>query len=61
MAALIANSAKVNVDWNAIGNLPDAYRKGQDWAYRQKMRNVFCDENGGLPRDPTTVAPAGRL
>jgi hypothetical protein len=25
--------------------------EGKDQAYKQKLRNVFSDENGGLPRD----------
>jgi len=37
--------------WKAIGNIPKAYYEGQDQAYKQKLRNVFSDENGGLPRD----------
>jgi hypothetical protein len=49
---LIANSGKTDPKmWEAIGNLPDAYRKGQDFAYQQKLRNAFSDENGCLPRD----------
>jgi hypothetical protein len=52
---LIANSAKTDPRmWEAIGNIPKAYHEGQDQAYKQKMRNVFSDENGGIPRDPKT-------
>lgn len=57
MAALIANSAKVDPKmWEAVGNIPKAYYEGQDQAYKQNLRNVFSDENGGLPRDPKTGA-----
>jgi hypothetical protein len=49
---LIANSAKTDPKmWEAFSNIPRAYYEGQDQAYKQKMRNVFSDENGGLPRD----------
>jgi hypothetical protein len=52
MASLIANSGKTDPKmWEAIGNIPKAYYEGQDQAYKQRMRNVFSDENGGLPRD----------
>ena len=49
---LLANAAKTDPKmWEAIGNIPKAYYEGQDQAYKQKMRNIFSDENGGLPRD----------
>ncbi len=49
---LLANAAKTDPKmWEAIGNIPKAYYEGQDQAYKQKMQNVFSDENGGLPRD----------
>ncbi len=51
IAELIANSARTNADFSQIGNIPKAYYEGQDQAYKQKLRNVFSDENGGLPRD----------
>ena len=51
IAALIANSARTNADFSQIGNIPKAYYEGQDQAYKQRGRNIFSDENGGLPRD----------
>src|SRR4051794_22744117 len=54
---LLANAAKTDPKmWEAIGNIPKAYYEGQNQAYQQKMRNIFSDENGGLPRDPKTSA-----
>jgi hypothetical protein len=48
---LLANSARTNADFSQLSNIPKAYYEGQDQAYKQKVRNVFSDENGGLPRD----------
>ena len=54
---LLANAAKTDPKmWEAIGNIPKAYYEGQNQTYQQKMRNIFSDENGGLPRDPKTSA-----
>lgn len=50
IAALIANSAKTNANFDLSG-IVDSYRKGVDWKYQQDQRNVFKEENGGLPRD----------
>lgn len=44
-------SGNTRADFSKLGDIPDAYRKAQDFAYQQKMRGVFSDENGGLPRD----------
>jgi hypothetical protein len=32
--------------WEAFGNIPKAYYEGREQAYKQKMRDVFSDENG---------------
>ena len=54
---LLANAAKTDPRmWEAIGDIPKAYYEGKEQAYKQKMRDVFSDENGGLPRDPKTGA-----
>jgi hypothetical protein len=44
-------SGNTRADFSGLSNLPDAYRKGIDFAYQQKMRSLYSDENGGLPRD----------
>ena len=54
IAALIANSGKVDPKTFDFSSILDSYRKGQDWAYQQKLRNLYSDENGGLPRNPKT-------
>jgi hypothetical protein len=43
--------ASSRADFSKLGDIPKAYYEGQDQAYKQKMRDVFSDENGGLPRD----------
>jgi hypothetical protein len=47
---IIAGGAKTNANFDFSGIL-DSYSKGKDFAYQQKMRNLYSDENGGLPRD----------
>ena len=55
IAELLANSAKTDPKmWEAFSNIPKSYREGQDQAYKQQTREVFNDENGGIPRDPKT-------
>ena len=44
-------NGNTRADFSGLASIPDAYRKGVDFAYQQKLRNVFSDENGGLPRD----------
>jgi hypothetical protein len=47
IAALIANSGRTNADFSQIGDIAKSYWEGKDQAYKQKLRNVFSDENGG--------------
>lgn len=55
MAYLIANSGKTDAHiFDGFTGVLDSYRKGKDAAYQQKMRDVFSEENGGLPRDTKT-------
>jgi hypothetical protein len=44
-------AGNTRADFSQIGDLPKAYYEGQDQAYKQRGRNIFSDENGGLPRD----------
>jgi hypothetical protein len=53
--------ASTRADFSGLANLPDAYRKAADFAYQQKMRNVFNDENGGLPRDSDGNVDSSKL
>jgi len=53
--------ASTRADFSGLANLPDAYRKAADFAYQQKMRNVFSDENGGLPRDSDGNVDSSKL
>lgn len=55
MPYLIANSGKTDANFlSGADSILKSYREGKDFAYQQKLRGAFSDENGGLPRDPKT-------
>jgi hypothetical protein len=60
--AIISGVAgNTRADFSKLGDIPDAYRKAQDFAYQEKMRNLFSDENGGLPRDDKGNVDTGQM
>lgn len=51
IAALIAKSGDVKVNWDAFERIPENYRKAQDWKYQQNIRNAFKGPDGNFRSD----------
>jgi hypothetical protein len=51
MAALIANSGKVDPKTFDFSGILDSYRKGKDYRYQQDLREAFKDDNGRFRQD----------
>lgn len=44
-------SGNTRADFSGLAEIPEAYRKGKDFAYQQGLRNVFKDDNGNFRQD----------